>query len=327
MRRTILILIAIALSGCTGEEAEGSDADADGAEDATEIEGVEITIEFLDGPQTRLVTSDPDDADTDGDGLLDGAELHIWRSDPRDPDTDDDRLLDGEDIPVELAPAAEWRALGILEIEGLFLGEIDACPKTGQALRPSAASSDVPVADGLGDGEEIAGWDVTINGNARRVTSDPCTPDTDGDGLLDHEERSSNTDPRAADTDGDGTKDGVDADPLHDLALGFDNVTIEGAGDDELRVVIVFGSATDEIAWPGNGSAVIDVSDETGNRTSLAANGIVQLVDADGRTLGGAILAIDLVRGTLTGAEVDGDRVLVGVGNTTLSFRWSILRW
>lgn len=327
MRRATIILIAIALSGCTGQQGTSLDKDADGAEDTVEVDGYEITIDFLDGPERRLVTSDPSEADTDGDGLLDGEELHVWGSDPRDPDTDDDRLLDGHDIPVDLAPAAEWRALGILELEGLFLGELDACPRTGQQLRPAAVSSDLPVRDELSDGEEIDGWDVTIRGDARRVTSDPCTPDTDSDGLRDHEERAARTDPRSADTDADGAADGVDADPLFDLALGFDNVTVEGADDKALRIVLTFGASTSEIAWPGNGSAVIDVNDQTGDRASLAANGVLEIVGADGRTLGGAILRADLVQGTISGANaLEGDRLSILAQNMTLSLRWSVLR-
>lgn len=326
MRRVLILLIAIALSGCTGQEAPSSDGDADGAEDVTETEGVVITIELLDGPERRLVTGDPEKADTDGDGLLDGAELTVWSSDPRDPDTDDDRLLDGEDVPVDRAPADEWRALGIIEIEGLFLGEFDACPRTGQKLRANAASSDQPASDGLSDGEEVSGWDVTIRGQARHVTSDPCTPDTDSDGLRDHDERSSNTDPRAADTDSDGANDGVDGDALHDLALGFDNVTIEGADDEGLRIEIVFGAKRGEIRTPGNGSATIDVSDQTSDRSHLVANGIVQVLDAQGRTRGGAILSIDLAQGTLSGASAEGDRLTFTAENATVTLRWTVLR-
>lgn len=326
MRRCLLLMIALALSGCTSSEGTDLDGDDDGADDAIETEGLVIEIALLGGPTRRLVTSDPEIADTDGDGLLDGAELMVWGSDPRDVDTDDDGLLDGEDAYAEGEKADAWRALGILEIDGLFLGEFDACPGTGRQLRAASASSDLPFPDGLTDGEEIRGWDVTLRGQTRRVTSDPCVPDTDDDRLLDHEERLAGTDPRSPDTDGDGAPDGSDADPLHDLALAFSEATVEGAASQHGRIVVTFGSRGGEIRWPGNGSVTLDIDDQTGDRAHLAANGIVELVDAEGRVIAGAILAIDLVEGTLSGAPADGDRILIAGEDARLTLRWSILR-
>ena len=74
--------------------------------------------------------------------------------------------------------------------------------------------------DGVADVDELAGWDIIIDGagygvdadasflDRRHVTSDPALADTDGDGLDDAAERVARTDPRAADTDGDGLSDG-----------------------------------------------------------------------------------------------------------------------
>ncbi|MBS1912113.1 MAG: OmpA family protein [Bacteroidetes bacterium] len=62
------------------------------------------------------------------------------------------------------------------------------------AIRPGGGDCD---RDGLSDEEE------------RRLHTDPCNPDTDGDGLTDYEEvRRYNTNPLVADTDGDGLSDG-----------------------------------------------------------------------------------------------------------------------
>ncbi|MEL6180440.1 MAG: hypothetical protein AAFS10_15885, partial [Myxococcota bacterium] len=72
--------------------------------------------------------------------------------------------------------------------------------------------------DGLDDRIEETGRIILIDFNGfgldkidflerRRVTSDPTTPDTDGDGLTDAEEFQLKSDPRDADTDGDGLSD------------------------------------------------------------------------------------------------------------------------
>lgn len=89
----------------------------------------------------------------------------------------------------------------------------------GRLIDPRADSD----GDGIPDGEEIAGWIVTVDGNGfavgsvgsasdealevREVTSDPRYSDTDGDGLLDGVERQIKSDPRRIDTDGDTLSD------------------------------------------------------------------------------------------------------------------------
>ncbi|HRE89552.1 MAG TPA: hypothetical protein PK095_10460, partial [Myxococcota bacterium] len=94
----------------------------------------------------------------------------------------------------------------------------------GKLIDPRADSD----GDGIADGEEIAGWIVTVDGNGfavgsvgvdsagnpvkealevREVTSDPRYADTDGDGLNDGEERVIKSDPRRIDTDGDTLSD------------------------------------------------------------------------------------------------------------------------
>jgi hypothetical protein len=77
--------------------------------------------------------------------------------------------------------------------------------------------------DGISDAEEVAGWDIFVDGTgysrpgdgggetahleARHVDSDPGNPDTDDDGLADGHERRIQSDPRRTDTDGDGLID------------------------------------------------------------------------------------------------------------------------
>lgn len=52
----------------------------------------------LSNEQERLLGTDPNNPDTDGDGLSDGDEVFIWSTDPTNPDTDGDGLTDGEEV-------------------------------------------------------------------------------------------------------------------------------------------------------------------------------------------------------------------------------------
>jgi len=54
----------------------------------------------LSDAQEAVVGTDPDNPDTDGDGLLDGEEVLTWGSNPRNRDTDADILLDGDEVHV-----------------------------------------------------------------------------------------------------------------------------------------------------------------------------------------------------------------------------------
>ena len=157
--------------------------------------------------------SDPNDADTDDDGLIDGLEginiengnhTHynnpdtdndglndlldtLLPTDPRDPDTDDDYLLDGDEyIKYGTSPY-----LNDTDFDGLTDGEELLFFYTN----PKAMDSDL---DGLNDGEEILIYNT-----------DPMNPDTDWDGLDDfYELFISKTDPFNDDTDGDSLTDG-----------------------------------------------------------------------------------------------------------------------
>lgn len=116
MKRSLnLFFIAFLLLGaaaiqnsCSAEEEvvqQTVDMDDDGLTDQEEME----------------LGTDPNDPDTDGDGLSDGEEVNAYSTDPTDDDSDDDGLTDGEEIN-------EYRT------------------------DPSAADSD---GDGIPDGEEV----------------------------------------------------------------------------------------------------------------------------------------------------------------------------
>ncbi len=121
---------------------------------------------LFDGDEVRRYTTDPKNRDTDGDGLLDGEEVLRFITDPKNPDTDQDNLIDGEEIRRSTDPRN---------------------PDTDN--------------DGLQDGNEV-----------QRGT-DPRNPDTDADGLRDGDEVSRGTDPLRPDTDNDLLRDGQEAVP------------------------------------------------------------------------------------------------------------------
>lgn len=327
MNRLLLVLLAsamILLAGCASPD---DDPDADGLKSSQEAGGRDISITRADGTIfTRHVTSDPKLKDTDGDGLEDLDEAYRG-SDPRDVDTDGDGLLDGHDVLPENAPegGAAWIARGILRGEvGQFLGELDRC--VDLALKPTQASSDLPVADKLGDGDELLGWNVSVRGETRRVVSDPCTPDADHDGLADDEEKAFGTDPSQADTDGDGVRDGFDVDPLWNVGVRITNVTVartNGTGD--VLLTFLSGAGTQSIRVPDNSTLDLEASDITDKRDTLLTQLIVSAEDAaTGERLAlfpdarGHIFAFDLVKGIFEGGSAT--LVLEGAdGSVTLS--------
>ena len=87
--------------------------------------------------------------------------------------------------------------------------------------------------DGLSDDVEQRGWTVRVTRldgsvEAREVTSDPFTDDTDGDGMTDAEERQYGIDPRNADTDGDALSD------YEELNAYYSEPTVEDTDGDGL---------------------------------------------------------------------------------------------
>lgn len=131
--------------------------------------------------------TDPDNPDSDGDGLKDGEEVRRYRTDPMKPDTDGDGLSDGDEVLKYRTDANQADSDG----DGLTDGE-----ETGKyGTDPIRLDTD---GDTLTDGDEIL-----------KHTTDPLKADTDGDGLSDWDEvRSYKSDPNKADSDGDGLLDG-----------------------------------------------------------------------------------------------------------------------
>jgi len=76
------------------------DSDGDGISDSDELRGWEVITTTAAGNQSRYtVSSDPFNADTDGDGVTDNEEKHA-AADPRSADTDGDTLTDNQEWNV-----------------------------------------------------------------------------------------------------------------------------------------------------------------------------------------------------------------------------------
>lgn len=135
------------------------------------------------------IGTDPNNPDTDGDGLKDGEEVNAYKTDPKNPDTDGDGLKDGEEVKTYSTNPLNPDTDG----DGLRDGE----EVNTYSTNPNNADTD---ADGLTDGSEV---------NVNRTN--PLNPDTDGDTLKDGEEVNTyTTDPLNRDTDNGSVDDGTE---------------------------------------------------------------------------------------------------------------------
>jgi outer membrane protein OmpA-like peptidoglycan-associated protein len=137
--------------------------------------------------EEKELGTDPENPDSDGDGLKDGEEVNKYNSNPLNADTDGDGLKDGE----EVNKYGTNPVLADTDGDGLNDGTEVNLHKTN----PTKADTD---GDGLNDNEEIT-----------KFKTDPLKADTDGEGLNDGDEvKKYKTDPLKTDTDSDGLYDG-----------------------------------------------------------------------------------------------------------------------
>ena len=173
--------------------------------------------------------TDPLNPDTDGDGIDDGTEIYGKNpTDPLDSDTDNDGLCDGSN---SVSAGGQYDACASGEDKNNN-GRIDA----GET-DPNKTDSD---GDGISDGTEVLGENPT----------NPTNADTDSDGLCDGsnsvinicsagEDKNNNgridpgeTDPNKADTDGGGIKDGQEVMNGTDPLLACDDTnSCDGSGN------------------------------------------------------------------------------------------------
>jgi outer membrane protein OmpA-like peptidoglycan-associated protein len=137
----------------------------------------------------KEIGTDPNNPDSDGDGLKDGEEYLTYKTDPLKADTDGDGLNDGDEVfKYKTDPLkADTDGDGLKDGDEILKFSTD----------PLKADTD---GDGLNDGDEVV-----------KYKTDPLKADTDGDGLKDGEEvLKYKTDPLKVDTDGGTIGDGVE---------------------------------------------------------------------------------------------------------------------
>ncbi|MBN2366697.1 MAG: T9SS type A sorting domain-containing protein [Calditrichaeota bacterium] len=173
--------------------------------------------------------TDPNNPDTDGDGILDGYEIQLG-TDPLDVDSDDDGLADGtEDVNLngigdtgETSPSL-FDTDGDSLSDGLELGITNGIPDPDGSGKLKGTDLNIFVPDSdpstttdpsspdtdndyLVDGLE----DINHNGNREPEESDPLNPDSDGDGLLDGYDVRLGASAMDVDSDDDGLADGIE---------------------------------------------------------------------------------------------------------------------
>ncbi|MFN8053688.1 MAG: Ig-like domain-containing protein, partial [Acidimicrobiales bacterium] len=185
-----------------------------------------------DGHEEHTTHTDPDNPDTDGDGINDGDEVAGGGdpgtydpgvdTDPLDADTDDDGLKDGDELNGT-GPLSDWGPTDPLD------------PDTDGDGIPDGVEIgiDEPVPDSVSQPGDVptkgSDLDVWTPDKDPETNTDPLDDDTDDDGIKDGTEDSNHdgmwegtigttgtpgvgeTDPLDVDTDGDGIQDGTES--------------------------------------------------------------------------------------------------------------------
>ena len=258
------------------------DSDGDGLRDRFETtygfdptvageQGLDPDNDGLDNLTEQELYTDPNNADTDSDGLNDGEEVNPWNTNPLDPDTDGDGLLDGWEVTYGFSPLSSQPQNTDTDGDGLINLEEQA-----HGTDPLNSDTDGDsLLDGfevlygfnpLVGGEEIqdADGDTLDNLGEQTHGTDPGNPDSDGDMLTDGEEvLTYGSSPTLWDTDGDQLGDGEEVDTYGTDPLDPDTdnggrtdgqeVLTDGtdpliSSDDELPVFITDGAAESDQA-------------------------------------------------------------------------------
>jgi cysteine-rich repeat protein len=219
-----------------GLDPNSPDSDGDGIDDLSEIGDLEAPADS-DGDGV-IDALEPDDVDTDGDGL----------ADPLDADDDGDGVATAAELGDPLAPTDS---------------DHDGVP---DYLDPDDDGDGIATADEDTDGDgDPTGDDADGDGVPNYLDLD-----SDGDGLSDSDEAAGATDPFDADSDDDGLDDGteveVGSDPNNEDSDG-DGVLDgdDGLGDDdEDGIPNVLDPTDDRVAEPGDNFNNDDSGDAAG---------------------------------------------------------------
>ena len=297
------------------------DADTDGATDLQEWQNI----------------TNPNNGDTDGDGLSDGDEINTHNTDPTSNDSDTDGLLDKFEIDGGLDAnndAGENGATG--DPDGDLL---DNTGEQAAGTDPQEADTDT---DGYNDNLEnnTTTWTSVILGTG----TDPLDPDSDGDGIKDGDENPDlpydpgnptgqpGTDPNIYDTDLDGASDGFEVaegtDPTSDASTpepsaalwSVDMQGIPGVFPDD--PVLMTGSDQNSGIYSG----IWNAFDIPGHE-STATNPTMTILNARGEDLGVTFTVTGIVSSwsNIPGANpITNDYLFVNAGFAAESATWDI---
>lgn len=185
------------------------------------------------GGMFRLETSTTVYVDTDGDGLADVTEQNVHLTDPNNADTDDDGIGDGDEVDAGTNPRNP-------DTDG------DGAPD-GQDPFPTDPTRG---ADGDGDGVPDSSDNCSAIANGDQTDTDgdgqgdACDSDDDNDGLSDAEEAAVGTDPLDPDTDHDGVTDSADAFPRSNTSA---TCTIRGCDSGVANRVLAGGATFNDL--------------------------------------------------------------------------------
>ncbi len=163
--------------------------------------------------EEQEIGTDPNNPDSDGDGLQDGEEVRVYITDPLNPDSDADGLKDGAEVKTHATDPLK------ADTDGDLLSDGDEV----NLFKTDPLDNDTDD-DLLYDGKEV-----------NKYNTDPLNADSDGDALVDGDEINKyRTDPLKADTDGEGLNDGEEINVYRTDPLNVD--TDGGTVDDFTEV-------------------------------------------------------------------------------------------
>jgi uncharacterized repeat protein (TIGR01451 family) len=232
------------------------DTDSDGLTDATELR----------------IGTDPNDADSDDDGVVDGSERSPDTDtdgdgliNALDADSDDDGLSDGTELGLDCSLAATDVTRGAC---------IPDADHGATVTNPLVKDTD---GGGVSDGSEDTNRNGALDPGETDPTSghaadDASVVDSDGDGLSDGLEQALGSDPQDADTDDDGLLDGLEPNPALDQdGDGLISLLDTDSDDDGLKDGTEAGMACTNPATDPSAAACIPDADEGATVTGVLA--------------------------------------------------------
>lgn len=178
----------------------------------------------------QFYSTDPNNADSDNDGLSDGMEVNTHDTNPLDADSDDDGLTDGLEVNTH--------GTDPLDTDSDDDGLSDGVEVNVHGTNPLDADSDD---DGLSDSME-----VNTHG------TDPLDADTDDDLLTDGLEVTYGTDPLDADSDDDGLPDGRDVEFVQNAVQQLPISAFKPPGGGTRRAMVAILNDTEMLLLTGD---------------------------------------------------------------------------